>query len=97
MQDPTSTPSNAKDLLEVGNGVALIIATHDPALRAAASQQGTEVLSINQDAAIDCQSNQRLRGIGGIEVVLNIRIAIHLVTQVIKRIQQWLRISCHAA
>ena len=43
---------DAKDLLKVGNRIDVPSATNQPELSATASQQGTEVIRLNQDPTI---------------------------------------------
>lgn len=89
--------SDAKDLLEMGNRIGLVAATNKPTLRAAASQQGTEVISVNQDADGDCQGNHFVGCLGTVELLLHPWVAVHLMAEVIQHIQKGLRASGHIA
>ena len=75
----------------------MVVATHKPMLCAPASEQGTEILGIDQDSPLHSKGHHLLGCVGNVEVVLNLRVAVHLVAQVIKGIQEWLRIGFHAA
>ena len=77
--------------------VGLVSTTQEPAFCAAAPQQGTEVLGINEYPALNRQIHHLLRGIGGIELLLNFGVAFYLMAEVIQRIQQGLRVGFHAA
>ncbi|MFM7653674.1 MAG: hypothetical protein ACKO5M_12285 [Vulcanococcus sp.] len=72
----------------MSDGVLGVVATHEPALRASASQEGAEVVGVNQDPCIDCQSNHLFRCAGVKELVLNLGITIHLMAEMIQGIQQ---------
>jgi hypothetical protein len=71
----------------MGNGVAALVATHNPKLSAAASQQGTEVVSVNQDAAVLCQHDHLLWSRGGVELTPQLWIPIQPIQEVIQGIQ----------
>jgi hypothetical protein len=72
----------------MNNGVASPIPTHNPKNSAAASQQGTEVLLINQDSAADSKRNHLLWGGGGIKLIPQRGVTIHPIEEVVKGIQQ---------
>ena len=50
--DAKQVALDAKDLLKVSNRVSAPSATNQPELSATASQQGTEVIRLNQDPTI---------------------------------------------
>ena len=52
MPDAQKAASDSKDLLKVSNRVGAPSATNQPELSATASQQGTEVIRLNQDPTI---------------------------------------------
>ena len=79
---------DAKHLLQVSDRVLGIVATHEPALRAPASQESAEVIGINQDSCIDCQGNHLFWRAGVKELVLNLGIIIHLMAEMIEGIQK---------
>ena len=81
----------------MGNGVILIVTTHEPVLRAAAPQQSTEVVGINEDPALYRQIHHLLWGVGTVELPLHISVPIDLVAKVIQSVQQGLRCLAHAA
>jgi hypothetical protein len=74
--------------LKVNDWISSVISTNQPTLSAAAPQQGTEVVSANQNAAAFCQSDHLLWGRDGIEDPLKLRVTIHQVAEVIQGIQQ---------
>jgi hypothetical protein len=74
----------------MGDWVGLVATTHEPPLGAAAPQQSTEVISINEDPALNRQIHHLLRGVGGIELLLNFGVALYLMAEVIQSIQQGL-------
>ena len=71
----------------MGNGIGTLLATNNPKLSAAASQQGTEVISTNQDPAMLRQFNDLLWGGGGIELTPQLWFLIHPIEEVIQGIQ----------
>ncbi len=71
----------------MGDGIGLVTTTHVPTLRSAASQQGPEVLSIDQDAQIQRQMHDLLRSVGEIKVTLHLWVVLHLQAEVIHGIQ----------
>ena len=85
---PREVASNAKNFLQVGDRVVGVVAGN-PKLCAAASQQSTKVLCINQNACIYCQGDHSLGSSSTIEIPFKPWIAIHLMKKVIQRIQQW--------
>ena len=93
--DAQKVASHAKDLLQVSNRIVVLFALNQPKLSATASQEGTEVIRLNQNSAIHCQGNHLLRGRCGIKLPLKLRIPIHLVEEVIQCIQEWSRIRIH--
>ena len=64
-----------------------ILATNNPKLSAAASQEGTEVVSINQNPAMLCQGDHLIWGAGGIELTPHLRVTFNPIKEVIQRIQ----------
>jgi hypothetical protein len=72
----------------MNDGVASPIPTHNPKNSAATSQQGTEVLLVNQDPAADSKRNHLLWGGGGIELRPQIGVSIHPIEEMIQGIQQ---------
>jgi len=77
--------------------VVAAVATHNPALSAAAPQQSTEVISINQDPRLHCQVHHLLWRIGVVELLLNLWVTVYLMAEVIQGIQKRLRVGVHAA
>lgn len=70
------------------DGVGVRLAANQPLLRAAAPQQGAEVVCPNQNAAVFCQRDHLLWSCGGIEGTGEVGITFHLVTEVIQCIQK---------
>ena len=81
----------------MGDGVVLIVTTHEPVLGAATPQQGTEVVGINEDPALYRQIHHLLWGVGTVELPLHISVTIDLMAEVIQSIQEGLRGLVHAA
>lgn len=79
----------------MGDWVDSFIATDQPELRAAASEQGTEVIGVNQNSTLSCKFNHLNWSAGGIEVACELRVAIHQEAEVIDDIQQWGRGAIH--
>jgi hypothetical protein len=77
--------------------IVIVLPTHFPSLCASAPEQGTEIIGVNQDPCIHSQSDHLLWRIGVIELVLNRRVTIHQMAEVIQRIQKRLRVGVHAA
>ena len=71
----------------MGDGIGTRLATNNPKLSAAASQQGTEIISDNQNSAMLCQINHLFWGGGGIELTPQLWFLIHPKEEVIKGIQ----------
>ena len=71
----------------MGDGIGTHITTNNPKLSAATSQQGTEVISTNQDPAMLRQFNDLLWGGGGIELTPQLWFLIHPIEEVIQGIQ----------
>lgn len=90
-------PSDAKDLLEVGNRVCLVVAPNSPELSAATGQQSTEVIGINENACLHRKIHHLLGSIGTVKLLLNFRVTIHLMAEVIEGIQKGLCVALHAA
>ena len=67
--------------------VRTILATNNPKLSAAASQQGTKFISINQNPAVLRQFNHLFWGGGGMELTPHLWVTIHLMDEVIQGIQ----------
>ena len=80
----------------MNNRVVMILSTHLPVLGAAASQQGTKVIGVNQDPGIYRQSDDLCRSISGIEISGELRVTINLSAEMIQGIQQGLRGRIHA-
>ena len=76
--------------------VVTVLPTHLPVLGAAASQQGTKVIGVNQDPGIYRQSDDLCRSISGIEISGELRVTISLSAEMIQGIQQGLRGRIHA-
>ena len=76
--------------------VVTVLPTHLPVLGAAASQQGTKVIGVNQDPCIYRQSDHLCRSISGIEISGELRVTIRLSAEMIQGIQQGLRGRIHA-
>jgi hypothetical protein len=74
--------------LKVNDGIGSVISTNQPTLSTATPQQGTEVVSANQNATFFCQGNHLLWGRGGIKDSLKLRVAIYQVAEMIQGIQQ---------
>ena len=68
--------------------IGSVISTNQPTLSAAAPQQGTKIVSANQNAAVFCKSDHLLWGRDGIEDPLKLKVAIYQVAEVIQGIQQ---------
>ena len=73
-----------------------VLPAHLPVLGAAASQQGTKVIGVNQDPGIYRQSDDLCRSISGIEISGELRVTISLSAEMIQGIQQGLRGRIHA-
>ena len=71
----------------MGDGIGTHITTNNPKLSAAASQQGTEVIGVNQNPAMLCQINHLLWSSGGIELTPQLWVTIHPIEEVIQGIQ----------
>ena len=71
----------------MSDGVGLVATTNEPAFCAAASQQSTEVIGINEDPALNRQIHHLLRGVGTVELTLHIRVTVYLMAEVIQSIQ----------
>ena len=80
----------------MNNRVVMILSTHLPVLSAAASQQGTKVIGINQDPCFYCQSDHLFRSASGIEISGELRVTIRLSAEMIQGVQQGLRGRIHA-
>lgn len=80
----------------MGDWIGTLLATNDPKLSAATSQEGTEVISVNQNPAVLCQTNHLLWSGGGIELTLQLWFLIHPKEEVIQGIQQRRRVGIHA-
>ena len=76
--------------------VVTVLPTHLPVLGAAASQQGTKVIGVNQDPCIYRQSDDLCRSISGIEISGEHRVTISLSAEMIQGIQQGLLGRIHA-
>ena len=76
--------------------VVTVLPTHLPVLGAAASQQGTKVIGVNQNPGIYRQSDDLCRSISGIEISGELRVTISLSAEMIQGIQQGLRGRIHA-
>ena len=87
--------SDPKYPLEMNNRVVTVLPTHLPVLGAAASQQGTKVIGVNQDPCIYRQSDHLCRSASGIEVSSELRVTIRLSAEMIQGIQQGLRGRIH--
>lgn len=70
----------------MNDGVGAVIATNQPPLGAATSQKGSEVVCVNQDAAVFCQRDHLICRGGGIELTSELRITLHLIKKVIQGI-----------
>jgi len=93
----SGTGADSKHPLKVNDGIRAVLATHEPLLRAPTPQQGTEVISVYQDADGNCQGNHLIGCRRTVELLLNLWIAIHLVTEMIQHIQKGWRVSGHSA
>ena len=76
--------------------VVTVLPTHLPVLGAAASQQGTKVIGVNQDPCIYRQSDDLCGSISGIEISGEHRVTISLSAEMIQGIQQGLQGRIHA-
>ena len=74
----------------MSDGVGLVATTHEPAFGAAASEESTKILCLNQDAITHRQVHHLLWGAGGIKLTLHIRVTINLVAEMIQGVQQGL-------
>ncbi len=81
----------------MGNGVVLVVTPHEPMLCAPAPQQSAEVVGINKNACLYRQVHHLLWGVGTVELPLHISVTVHLMAEVIQRIQEGLRGLVHAA
>jgi hypothetical protein len=81
----------------MSDGVGLVTTTHEPPLGAAASQQRTKVISINEDPAPHRQIDHLLWCVGGVELLLNFGVALYLMAEVIQSVQQGLCVAVHAS
>ena len=77
--------------------VVVVMTTHYPSFCASAPQKSTEVIGINQDPCVHCQSDHLLWCVGVVELMLNLWVTIHQMAEVIQSIQKRLRASVHAA
>lgn len=82
---------DGEDLLEMHDRIAAVLTPYQPALGAATAQQGAEVVSINQNAALHRQIDHLIRSGDGIEDLGELRVVVHLRADVVQRIQQWRR------
>ena len=80
----------------MGDGIGTLLATNNPKLSAAASQEGTEVISINQYPAVLCQDDHLLWSGSGIELTPQFWFLIHPIEEVIQGIKEWRRVGIHA-
>jgi hypothetical protein len=71
----------------MGDGVAGLISTNNPKLSAAASEEGAEVIGIDQNPAVFRQGDHLLWGGGGIELTSQLWVTIHPIQEVIQGIQ----------
>ena len=71
--------------------VVTVLHTHLPVLGAAASQQRTKVIGVNQDPCIYRQSDHLFRSARGIEISGELRVTIRLNAEMIQGVQQGLR------
>ena len=71
----------------MNNGIGTIIPPHLPMLRAATSEEGTEIVSVNQNAAVLCKNDHLLGGGCGIELTPQLWVTIHPIQEVIQSIQ----------
>ena len=81
--------------MKVNDWVGSVISTNQPTLSTAAPQQGTEVVSANQNPTFFCQGDHLLWGRGGINDPLKLKVAIYQVAEVIQGIQQQWRGAVH--
>jgi hypothetical protein len=88
-------PSHTENPLEMGDRVVAVVATHQPKLRAATSEQRAKIVWADQDTATLCQGHDLPWSGGGIEVTTEIRVAIHLMENVIQGIQLQARRAIH--
>lgn len=84
-----------KHLLQVNDRIVAVVSTHNPALRASTSKESTEVLCINQDPRLQRQIHHLFWSFSVIKLLLNLRITINLIAEVIQGIQKWLRDGAH--
>ena len=75
--------------------IVIVLTTNQPSFCAPAPQQGTEVLGINQDARLQRQIHHLFWSFSVIKLLLNLRITIDLMAEVIQSIQKWLRDDVH--
>ena len=75
--------------------VAAIFPPHQPLLRAATAQQGSEIISFNQDPALHGQRNHLIRSGCCIEILGETGITVHLGAEMIQGIQERLRGGVH--
>jgi hypothetical protein len=71
----------------MGDGIGTLLAANNPKLSASTSQEGTEVISINQDAAVLCQDDHLLWSGSGIELTPQLWVTIHPIEEVIQGVQ----------
>ena len=80
----------------MGDGIGTLLATNNPKLSGATTQQGTEIISTNQNPAMFCQFHHFLWCSGGIELTPQLWFLIHPIEEVIQGIQEWRRVGIHA-
>ena len=80
----------------MSDGICTLLATNNPKLSGATSQQSTEVISANQYPAVLCQDDHLLWCGGGIELTPHLKVTFHPIEEVIQSIQQWRRVGIHA-
>jgi hypothetical protein len=73
----------------MGDWIGTLLATNNPKLSAATSQQSTEVIGANQNPAVLRQDNHLLWSGGGIELTPQLWFLIHPIEEVIQGIQEW--------
>ena len=71
----------------MGDGIGTLLATNNPKLSAAASQQSTKVISVNQNPAVLFQDDHLLWSGGRIELTPQLWFLIHPIEEVIQGIQ----------
>ena len=69
------------------HGIGTLLATKKPKPSDAASKDGTDVVSVNQNSAVFCQDDHLLWSGGGIELTPQLWVTIHPIEEVMQVIK----------